>query len=48
MKHPSSYLKLKVLGAIDYAEERTIRERIKKVSYSNFIDERGSPRKFSP
>lgn len=47
MKHPSSYLKLKVLGAIDYAEGRTIRERIKKVSYSNFIDESGSPRKFT-
>lgn len=36
MKHPSSYLKLKVLGAIDYAEGRTIRERIKKVSHSRW------------
>jgi hypothetical protein len=28
MKNPSSYLKLKVLGAVDYAEGRTICARI--------------------
>ena len=44
MKNPSSYLKLKILGAVDYAEGRTICARIKKVAESDFIDEDGNPR----
>ncbi|MCP4705263.1 MAG: DDE-type integrase/transposase/recombinase [candidate division Zixibacteria bacterium] len=47
MRWPSSYLRMKVLGAIDYAQGTTIIERIKKVSEQAFIDEDGNPRKFT-
>lgn len=47
MKHPSSYLKLRVLAAIDYAEGKTIRKRIKEVAKHQFIDEEGFPRRFT-
>ena len=47
MKNPSSYLKLKVLGAIDYAQGTSIRDRIKKVSETTFTDEDGQPRRFT-
>jgi len=47
MKNPSSYLKLKVLGAVDYAEGHSICARIKKVAESDFIDEDGNPRRFT-
>jgi putative transposase len=47
MKNPSSYLKLRVLGAIEYAQGGTIRERIRKVADEQFLDEDGMPRKFT-
>jgi putative transposase len=47
MKHPSSYLKLRVLTAIDYAHGKTIRERIKAVSSQKFLDEDGVVRQFT-
>ena len=45
MHNPSSYLKMRVLGAIDMAEGDTIVARIKKVSEMTFTDEDGQPRK---
>ena len=47
MKRPSEYLKVRVLGAIDLAEGRTIRDRIKSVSQMTFTDEDGNPRSFT-
>jgi len=47
MKNSSSYLKMRVLGAIDYAEGKTIRERIQKVSELKFTDEDGNIRQFT-
>ena len=47
MKYPSSYLKLRVLTAIDYAEGETIRERIKAVASQDFMDEDGFLRRFT-
>ncbi len=47
MKQPSSYLKIRILGAIDYAEEKTIVARVKNVATQTFIDEDGKPRKFT-
>lgn len=47
MKHVTPYLKMRVLGAIDYAEGKTIQERIRKVSAFIFTDEDGNPRKFT-
>ncbi|MBD3377137.1 DDE-type integrase/transposase/recombinase [candidate division KSB1 bacterium] len=47
MKRPSSYLKMRVLGAIESAEGSTIRERIKSVSRMTFADEDGYPRQFT-
>jgi hypothetical protein len=39
MSWPSAYLRMKVLGAIEYATGRTLRERIKKASEMTFTDE---------
>jgi len=47
MPWPSAYLRMKVLGAIEYATGRTIRERIKKASEMTFTDEEGHPRQFT-
>jgi transposase InsO family protein len=47
MKNPSPYLKMRVLGAIEYSEGRTIAERIRKVSETTFTDEDGNPRIFT-
>lgn len=47
MKNPTPYLKMRVLGAIDYAEGKTIQSRIKKVSEMTFTDEEGYPRNFT-
>ena len=47
MKFPSHYVKMKVLGAIDFAEGKSIRDRIKKVSEMTFEDERGRPCRFT-
>lgn len=47
MKHPSAYLRMRVLGAIDLAPGASIRDRIKAVSNALFTDEDGNPRKFT-
>lgn len=47
MKQPSSYLKIKILGAIDYAEGKSITQRIKNIAAQKFIDEDGNPRYFT-
>ena len=38
---------MRVLGAIDMAEGKTIRDRIKAVSQMTFTDEGGRPRQFT-
>lgn len=47
MKHVSLYLKLRVIGAVEYADGRTIRDRIRAVSAMEFEDERGLRRRFT-
>ena len=47
MKSPSSYLKMRVLGAIDNAEGKTIKERIKNTAKMTFIDEEGNKLSFT-
>jgi putative transposase len=47
MRHPSAYLKMRVLGAIDNAEGSTIRDRIKNVSQLVFTDEQGLQQRFT-
>jgi transposase InsO family protein len=47
MKWPSPYLKMRVLGAIEMAEGKTIRERIQNTAKLTFTDEEGSPRSFT-
>lgn len=47
MSWPSAYLKMRILGAIDYADGATIKQRIQKVSEITFTDEDGNPRKFT-
>ena len=47
MKRPSSYLKMRVLGAIDNAEGKTHEERIKNTAEMIFIDEEGEKRSFT-
>ena len=47
MKQPSSYLKMRVLGAIEGAPGRTSHERILHVAGLVFIDEEGNPRQFT-
>ncbi|EKD26017.1 MAG: integrase catalytic subunit [uncultured bacterium] len=45
--HSSPYLKMRVLGAIDFAEGKTIQDRIQTVSKMIFTDEEGIPRQFT-
>lgn len=47
MKNPSSYLKMRVMGAIDYAPGKSIKERIMNVAGQTFVDEDGRPRQFT-
>jgi len=47
MRNPTAYLKMRVLGAIDMAPGKTIRDRIKAVSEMTFTDEEGHPRQFT-
>ena len=47
MKWPSAYLKMRVLGAIEMAEGKSIRERIKNTAKLSFTDEEGNPRSFT-
>jgi putative transposase len=47
MRNPTPYLKMRVLGAIDMAEGKTIVARIRAVSQLTFTDEDGQPRQFT-
>lgn len=47
MKRSSPYLKMRILGAIDTAEGKTLVERAKNVSSLTFTDEQGNYRKFT-
>ena len=47
MHNPSSYLKMRVLGAIDMAEGNSIQARIKAVAQTGFTDEDGHLRQFT-
>ena len=47
MHHPTPYLKMRVLGAIDMAPGNSIRDRIRAVSQMTFTDEAGCPRQFT-
>jgi hypothetical protein len=47
MRNPTTYLKMRVLGAIDMAEGKTIQARIQAVSRMSFTDEEGHPRQFT-
>jgi transposase InsO family protein len=47
MHTPTTYLKMRVLGAIDMAEGANIRQRIKAVSRMAFTDEDGHSRQFT-
>lgn len=47
MKWPSAYLKMRVLGAIEMAEGKSIRERIKNTAKLAFTDEEGNQRFFT-
>jgi transposase InsO family protein len=47
MKRVTTYLKLRVLAAIDYAEGSSREERIKRVAETAFTDEQGMSRQFT-
>ena len=47
MKWPSTYLKMRVLGAVDLAPGKTKEERLKHVAGMTFVDEDGVPRRFT-
>lgn len=47
MKWPSTYLKMRVLGAVDTAPGKTKNERLKHVASMVFMDEDGIPRQFT-
>jgi putative transposase len=47
MKNPSSYLKMRVLGAIESAPGRTQAERVHNVAAMVFVDEYGEKRQFT-
>ena len=47
MKRVSSYLKMRVLGAIEFAPGCTIVERIRHVSEQAFVDENGARFQFT-
>lgn len=47
MRNPTVYLKMRVLGAIDMAEGKSIQGRIRSVSQMTFTDEEGHPRQFT-
>ncbi len=47
MKWPSPYLKMRVLGAVESAEGKTIQARIKNTAKLSFTDEQGFARQFT-
>lgn len=47
MRNPTAYLRLRVIGAVETAPGNSIRERIRSVSKTTFIDEDNQPRNFT-
>jgi putative transposase len=47
MKNPTPYLKMRVLGAIDFAPGNTFSERVRQVSAMTFTDEDAHPHRFT-
>ena len=47
MKNPSSYLKMRILGAVEQTKGKSIKERIQKTSKLKFTDEQGNDRSFT-
>ena len=47
MKYPSAYLKMRVLGAVQSAEGKTLEQRVKNTANMVFTDEDGNPRSFT-
>lgn len=47
MKNPSPYLKMRVIGAIEFATGSTIQERCQDVAQTSFLDEEGHPHAFT-
>ncbi|MBD3314184.1 MAG: hypothetical protein GF344_00215 [Chitinivibrionales bacterium] len=47
MSWPTPYLRMRVLGAVQHAPGKTIRDRIKNVADLTFTDEDGKPRTFT-
>lgn len=47
MKNPSSYLKMRILGAVENEKGKSIRERIRKTAKLKFTDEDGNQRTFT-
>ena len=47
MKQPSAYLKMRILGAIDYADGKSITQRIRNLAAQSFSDEDGNSRSFT-
>jgi len=47
MKLPSPYLKMRVIGAIEFAAGSTIRQRCQDVAGMSFVDEEGQPHTFT-
>lgn len=47
MAWPSPYLRMRVLGSIEHAPGKTIRDKIKSVSQLTFTDDDGRPRTFT-
>jgi transposase InsO family protein len=47
MKNPTPYLKMRVIGAIEFAAGTTIQERCRDVAGTSFIDEDGQPHTFT-
>lgn len=47
MKNPTIHLKMRILGAVDLAQGKDLRERIRNTANLTFTDEEGCPRKFA-
>jgi hypothetical protein len=47
MKHPTNYLKMRVLGALEYATGHSMEARYQAVAAMTFLDEAGQPRQFT-
>ena len=47
MKHPTNYLKMRVLGALEYATGHSMEARYRAVAAMTFLDEDSQPRQFT-